>query len=522
MKTTLLAIVLLAASFAYATPPQLGDYGAEYPVWSASDPFAIAVATNTAALLTLETAARKAGDSGLSNYVDTAVAGVTASSIGALTNAVRLVSADGTYFQTVENGTGTVWQITVVSTNFVVAFSPNFQTTAGQIPPQSSYVFPFEDGAWGGGFGGTVFVTYNLENVWGAVYSEYPISLPPVAAAQGTAIVSIASITYATNLFCTFPTQAERDALDVRITAVEAMALTPAQVIGIVNPYQSTVYGSNSITNDAGYGAFLSTNHITARTKSTAATSNGQVVASYRYNITNRTDSTYGLSYYFFCSQDEKALTPVASLVSAAGVTLASYTMPTVTYMSGGSTTNVVTSFSLPQATSGWVNVSYICATDGGGTYGIRTGGAYPMALTVPVIPTAYATQGQIDGKVASTNGTAYNLALTGSPTLNGEPLGVGGSSAPTYISVATATNLAVSAGSYYIDLANWAATGMTWAANVEWDIPPELTVTGRYEFAFVTVGSKLSARQTWPERCEWHDVGNLPKSPDIFIVDWG
>lgn len=114
------------------------------------------------------------------------------------------------------------------------------------------------------------------------------------------------------------------------------------------------------------------------------------------------------------------------------------------------------------------------------------------------------------NAKVSPTNGAVNNLAVTGTLTLNGSeitnwPAG-NGTAAPAYVGTATAMVFSVvSAGSYHVDLTDWAATGTTFNSTIEWDYVPELTVTGRYEFAFSQVGAGWRGTVTWPRPEAWH-----------------
>ena len=147
----------------------------------------------------------------------------------------------------------------------------------------------------------------------------------------------------------------------------------------------------------------------------------------------------------------------------------------------------------------------------------------------------------QLGGKLDRVNGTATNLSVSGSLTLNGDeitvwPSGGASDSIATPITYATAP-IAITATQalYWVELSSastvsntfagltfdgstryeWrevvnivsnAGRTVTWDARRTWlDGVPDLTVTGRYEFALSTVdGVRVQARQTWPECCGW------------------
>ena len=143
--------------------------------------------------------------------------------------------------------------------------------------------------------------------------------------------------------------------------------------------------------------------------------------------------------------------------------------------------------------------------------------------------------------KLDRVNGTATNLSVSGTLSLNGDaitawPSGGASDSIATPITYATAPIAVTSTQSlYWVELAAAGTVSNTFAGltfdgstryawtevvnivsnagrTVIWDSrrtwldgTPDLTVTGRYEFALSTVdGVRVRARQTWPECCGW------------------
>lgn len=81
---------------------------------------------------------------------------------------------------------------------------------------------------------------------------------------------------------------------------------------------------------------------------------------------------------------------------------------------------------------------------------------------------------------------------------------------------VSNVLNLANPGGTNYLaftlacNIADWGATGVTWAANIMWENgqPPEILVTGRWDLAFSSIsGNRLLGRVAWPLCCPWEQA---------------
>jgi hypothetical protein len=107
----------------------------------------------------------------------------------------------------------------------------------------------------------------------------------------------------------------------------------------------------------------------------------------------------------------------------------------------------------------------------------------------------------RVDGVVFSSGYAPGVSASTVTGIVSAATNGLGSGTSAATISTATATVVNVSApGTLYLDLTGWAATSSTWSASASWVVTPILTVTGRYEFAFVDLGGgRYRGRQVWP-----------------------
>jgi len=102
-------------------------------------------------------------------------------------------SSDGPYYTTIENGTGTVWR-GVISTNYTVTVSSDFEETAGHTKPVwTVHEWPFGDigDDWCGVESESVFRIFSgASPLWSGVPGTYPLLLSPVTGGAGSAVVS--------------------------------------------------------------------------------------------------------------------------------------------------------------------------------------------------------------------------------------------------------------------------------------------------------------------------------------------
>ena len=513
------------------------------------------------------------GNHALAGYAGTGAVAAVAADVAALSNDVanlpppadptRLLDSQGAYFQTLENGTGTVWQVTGPHTNYTVVLSGDFlEFYSVTRPVWTTNAFPFTDGFWNGVFeagAGEAYIYFNdgvNSTDWrGDTSAGYPVTLSPVSVenAAGTATV-YQHIQMTTNAVHTFADAASVAASLATANAnIASNAQAVANVTANLHPFTQTLFGDIATTNVAGFAGFNATNGA-AQAAGFTGTTNNQSIARFRHDLAA---TTFGTATFSGWVTPGAGIGPTAqvyavgSVYSQAGALLASTQSPVMTLPPFTTLSNLVVSVTFPgPVTNGYFVGEFFSARDHEGRMlVVRTGGAYPATLTLSRRPLGYATPQEVAAALAPkldrVNGTATNLSVSGTLTLNGDAItawpsgGVASASIATPITYATAPVAVTSTQAlYWVDLSSastvsntfagltfdgstryeWrevvnivsnAGRTVTWDARRTWlDGVPDLTVTGRYEFALSTVdGIRVRAKQTWPECCGWSTI---------------
>lgn len=331
-------------------------------------------------------------------------------------------SQTATKFQTVENGTGTVWLVSP-ATNYTVTLSADFiETVTSTRPAWTNHVWPFADGGWVGVDAGVdpASLDYGVgPSAWRAEEgATYPFVLSPVQNAQGTAVVS--QLVYSvTNVLSTYATAARVAAVEADVAAI---ALTTNSVT--LDPYSKTLYGDLATTNTAGYAGFLTTNAAVAHLV-TSSTDIGTSLGKFRYDIACRTYGSVSFSGWALAAAgavtNQSAYVRVTAYTEE-GSAIVSNVGPTVVVVNAAYS-NLTASLQLPYPlTNGYFVAEAFSATNS--SFGIRlsTGGSYPTTLAMNVKPLNYATIAETDYKLDShvTGGVHTNVTLAGTVLTNG------------------------------------------------------------------------------------------------------
>jgi len=342
---------------------------------------------------------------------------------GALTSAIAAIpfpttindSQSASYFQTLENGTSTVWEITGPFTNFNVTLSDTFEETyANTRPYWTNNVWPFLDGYWSGNTYGPTFILAfddgSFSSQWAnGSFTGFPVLLEPSFGAAGTAIIS-QTVYYATNVYsqgatvstvqtlsADIATQSNRiDNVNSNLNACylsisNQLVLLPASL----RPRASTVYGDFATTNTLGYAAFLATNPPYSEVLSGGVT-NGQRMARFRYAPSDSIESSVSFSGWAASGSTPAtnllSLFAVISVFDANGASVASASG--AVKMVGAQLANA-SNFTASVSFSGIVSnasvvVDVFSATNTTRACAVVSGATTPAALTVNLNPLRY------------------------------------------------------------------------------------------------------------------------------------
>lgn len=329
-------------------------------------------------------------------------------------------SQSASYFQTVENGTGTVWVV-----YDALALSEDFAGgELGSVWPTNIFPATYTIGgiefvgSYSNGFARIDMTGLSESSVpWVSTNTTFPQMLIGISEeALGTAIVTKAVYT---NAVRTYADNATVQAIEARLTEVEGRETDAGDVRAAVAPSTLTLYGANGITNETGFGAFLSTNNAALSTITNVNPVAGQTLASYQYRVTSDRvtgPATMSARMMTLGGAGGYAINAIAETFSAEGAVLSSNSVGRFNVVAA---TNLVASFAIPSVSSGGVvRVSFVEVANSARDALVFTGGSYPLTLTLTSVPISYATTSDLDAKLNVTGGTATDLTLAGTVTL--------------------------------------------------------------------------------------------------------
>lgn len=338
-------------------------------------------------------------------------------------------SQSASYFQTVENGTGTVWAITGPFTNYNVSLSPDFAAVSnGDRPAWTNSAWPVTLGSYGFWYGyqdgdGLHFdhIPGDENNAYWQGGEGYPATLVAVQNAAGTAVVS-QNVYYVTNILHRYATEARLESCyevvsgEVAEVAYDLNGFMATNVASL-QPQTRTLYGNLAITNQAGYGSFAATNaaqaNINLALNGVASTN----TATLQYPFTGQRFLSASCVTYAAIGLNATISSATLWLIDGTGAAVASNTV-TATRIDSTAWPYFTNTLSYTGAaiTNGALRLTVTMGKSGGlVASGVYSGGVTPLTLRVTQVPLDYVTTTEAASYVRNSGGAATNLTLAGS-----------------------------------------------------------------------------------------------------------